>query len=276
MTTAPVTTAANGSFSIEGGGPGDYTLAVRSARDPVRSVPVSVRDADVTGLVITMTPPITIRGRVTFDGARAPETPSLRLLPRDGVDFSSIVGDFVTIQADGQFVAESAASHVFVEAPTGWSVTGVTVDGDDAFASGIDLSGRTSVDNVRVTLTDKLTHVSGRVTSDRGEPITSGMVLLLQLDAGQAPFRSILRTAATDASGRFEVRGLRRGSYVAAAIDGGEPPGTAAELLDRLRAVGRRFSLEDGQAVWSLQRRASFSSFGHSECIKVFSIRADF
>ena len=244
----PTSVGANGSFVIEGVGPGDYTLSVRAGREPVTTVPVSVVDADVTGLVVTMKTPVTIRGRVTFDGARPART-DLRFMSRDGGDLTSmLIGDYATVRPDGQFLVESSASHVTVEGPAGWSVTDVSVDGADAFASGIDLSGRTAVDNVHVRLTNKLTRVIGRVTSDRGDPVDNGLVLMLRLEAGRAPLRSVMRTLRTEADGRFETEGLRRGSYVAAAIDTFEFIADD-EFLDRVRTVGRRFSLEDGQTV---------------------------
>jgi hypothetical protein len=249
-TGSPVRAGANGSFVIEGVGPGDYMLSVRNGRDSVTSVPVSVRDADITGLVVTMKPSVMIRGRVTFDGVRRPDLKAVRLVARDAPDLTALmIGDYVEIQSDGRFVVETRASHVFVEAPSGWSVTTLTVDGADAFATGIDLDGRTSIDNVHVRLTDKLTHVTGRVTSEHGEPLDGRVVAVLQLDAGAAPLRIALRTVPTDADGRFEIRGARRGSYVAAALDVAEPPSADDDFLERLRRAGQRFSLQDGQTV---------------------------
>ena len=55
--------AFGGTFTFEGVAPGDYVLTVRTATGggPFVSVPVTVRDTDISGLVVTMHPPATSR-----------------------------------------------------------------------------------------------------------------------------------------------------------------------------------------------------------------------
>jgi hypothetical protein len=254
MSGAPGQLEPGGTFMFEGVAPGDYALTVRTGNGggPFASVPVTVRDSDVSGLVVTMQPPATIRGRVVFEGAtpRAEQFPLYMKSNDPGDMMSYITGDLVRLREDGSFETQSGRSHIFFDTSSGWTVTGVTVAGADAYLTGIDLTGRSSVESVRVRLTNRLTRVSGQVTSDRGEPLEGMNVIIYQIDAPQAPVRMVLRTARSDGDGRFEITGLRRGSYVAAAsetTDVGSP--VDPEVQEWLRSVGQRFSLAEGQAV---------------------------
>jgi hypothetical protein len=244
---------AGGSFTFQGVAPGDYVLTVRTgpAGGPFASVPVTVRDSDVSGLVVTMQPPARIRGRVTFDGAAPPAAQfPLRLRSNDPGDLTTfVIGDSVRLTEDGQFETQSGRSRVFFDVASGWSVTSVTVNGEDAYLTGIELSPGSTIDNVRVRVTNRLTRVSGQVTSDRGEPISGANVTVYQTDAPHAPIRMVLRTTRSDDDGRFEISGLRRGSYVAVASETADGANAGTEFEEWLRNVGQRFSLGEGQAV---------------------------
>lgn len=242
--------AADGRFTVEGVTPGDYQLHVRSGRGAgAGSIAVSVGDADVSGLVITTRPPVTIRGRVRFDPPSAgPPSVTLTLARREQTDLASMFSDLVRVEPDGQFTAESSASHVFFQSTGNWVITGVTLGGDDVSDSGIDLAGKQAVEGIRVTVTNRLTTVTGLVISDRGDRIGDHPVVLMRVDAPEMPVRLLVRALRTDTDGRFETRGLQRGSYVAAAVES-DAAALDPEFLERLRSAGQRFTLQDGQAV---------------------------
>jgi hypothetical protein len=105
----PQTIAPDGSFTLDGMAPGDYLVQVLMAGrgGASGSWPVSIGDADVTGLTLSMTNGTTLRGRLVFEGRpfAAADAPVLRLLPPDrrvGVPFSPF-GLFASVDADGQF-----------------------------------------------------------------------------------------------------------------------------------------------------------------------------
>jgi hypothetical protein len=258
MSGPPGQLGAGGTFTFEGVAPGDYVLTVRSGATggPFASVPVTVRDSDVSGLVVTMQPPARIRGRVTFEGAAPPaEQFPLRLKSNDPGDLTSfVIGDSVRLDEDGQFETQSGRSRNFFDVGSGWSVTSVTVNGEDAYLTGIELSPGSTVDNVRVRVTNRLTRVSGQVTSERGEPIEGASVTVYQIDSPHAPIRMVLRQARSDDDGRFEISGLRRGSYVVMAGEIADASPADPEFQEWLLEVGQRFSLGEGQAVNLLLR----------------------
>ena len=65
------------------------------------------------------------------------------------------------------------------QAPAGWTIKSVTVDGHDVTDVPIELSSRGSIDDIRVVLTDKLTDLTGTVTDSRGTPLKDYVVILL-------------------------------------------------------------------------------------------------
>ena len=247
----------DGSFAIEGVAPGDYSVQIQPQGPGTESGawPVSIRDADVTGLALAMTAGVTLRGRVVFDGL--PFGPAdmapLRLAPRErGVSAFSF-GMIVPVRDDGEFEVSGVsgmAGRLFFDIDAKWTITAVTLGGVDVLDTGIDLTGKNAMNGIRVSVTNRLTAVEGRVTTNRGEPLDGYDVVLLRLDGLPVPPQLGLRALRTDGAGRFETRGLRPGSYVAAAVEDLEPGlHNSPEFQERLRDAGHRFSLAAGQSV---------------------------
>jgi hypothetical protein len=213
----------------------------------------------VTGVMIATTPLSRIRGRVVSEGRAlgpdvlgpaAKDALLLRVVPQEQAVVMSQFWSAVNMQQDGQFVLTAAPGRVFFDVGGNWMITSVTLDGVDVLDEGIDVGGKDAVSAVRITVTDRLTSVSGRVTTDRREPLEGYNVVLLRLDGLPAHVALGIRALRTDAEGRFETRRLRPGAYVAAALEDLEPGAHfTTDVQERLRAVGRRFTLGDGEAV---------------------------
>lgn len=246
MTSGMSIIGADGSFAIDGVGPGEFLLTVQGPNDS-QSFPVSVIDGNVSGVVVSLRPPRTISGRIVGDTTGPPQ--ALRLVPADARDLVSLMaGSVVQRQDDGRFTVTSSASRVFFATVDGATVAEVTIDGDDVTDTGIDLSGD-GIDNVRVRLTSRVAIVSGRVSDDDGMPLQSAPVIVQRLGVPRLPRRLALRMAQSDADGRFEVRGLRRGSYAVTALAEADSISPTPELLKELQAAGRRVSLSEGESV---------------------------
>lgn len=247
----PQSIGPNGTFTLEDVPPGGYWLVIRGYGGESGSWPVTVRDGDVTGLVLATTRGARLRGRVIFEG-RPPSLTDvfpLQAIPRERRSLMDF-GNQITVRDDGRFDVEGVSGRVVFSIRGKWMITSVTVEGGDVLDDGIDVTGKDVISGIRVTVTDRLTRVSGRVTGERGEPFAEGDVVVLRLD-GVPPEATLgLRALRTDAAGRFEAQGLRPGSYVAAALEGLAPGAHfAPEFQERLRTLGRRFTLDAGQAV---------------------------
>ena len=130
-------------------------------------------------------------------------------------------------------------------------VKSVTVDGRDITNEPLDLEGADAVSGVVVTVTDRVTTVAGRVLDRDGQPVRSYVVVVMPADpAGATEVPRRIRVSRPDASGRFEIRRVRPGRYLAAAVEWIEQGGQfAPEFQERLRREARAFTLGEGETL---------------------------
>jgi hypothetical protein len=126
-----------------------------------------------------------------------------------------------------------------------WVVKAIRVGGLDITDTGIDLRGGRDLDGVEVELTNRPQEVSGLVADARGEPLAAAVVVFPQERERVIPDSRLIATARTDRDGRYAIRTLPPGRYVAIALD----PSQASvvmqdpELLESLRPRATPFSL---------------------------------
>ena len=132
--------------------------------------------------------------------------------------------------------------------PRGWAIKSIRVLGRDVTDAPIELGG-TDVENVEVTLTQRVTTVSGLVRDDRGAPSLDTTVVILADDPGKwTPKSRYVQRTRPDDEGRFVVQGLPAGRYVAVAVRDFDAGAEAdPQALARLRPLGTRLSLNDGE-----------------------------
>jgi 5-hydroxyisourate hydrolase-like protein (transthyretin family) len=249
------TTSATGAFVIQSVSPGAYWVEVSPGPGAGRSergaVPVHVDDEDVTGLSITLNPGATLTGTVVFDSSFRPGTFQIQAQPADRSDGTAQGSVSDPVGDDGRFIVRHADGKVFLTPANAlWIITSVMVDGRELGEEPIDLRGQASLSGLRVTVTDRLTDVSGGVADDRGGPLAAHSIVFLRLDAPHLPLDLRVRVLKTNANGQFQVRGLRPGSYVVgvvAELDAGHQ--FSPDFQDALTTNGRRFSLGPGQPL---------------------------
>jgi len=270
-------TAPDGSFSVSGVAPGEYTIDVRPQRGPQPlgreaaaesgSAAVTVTGNDITGVRITTSKGAVVSGRVVWEGSAPrqnplqPGPPKVSASPIDSLA-SSLFG-FVddpaadgSLDDDGRFRLGGVKGrfHLDVSTSPNWRRKSVAVDGRDVTEQALDLGGRPSLDGIVITMTDRLTTVSGVVLDTRGAAVRDYVVVILpadERDSNREFWYEQMSTPRPDTDGRFETRGLKPGRYVAAAIETLEQGRQfSPEFQRQLRSrAPREFTIREGEAL---------------------------
>jgi protocatechuate 3,4-dioxygenase beta subunit len=277
----------NGAFTISGVTPGDYNLQVRGLQmsmttsgDNVRvvmatrvdgggaggeepefgSAPVVVAGEDVTNVVIVTSKGGTAAGHVTFDGGTPPSTNNIRITAQS-IDNEGPMMFFApgpgggapgSIAQDGSFELRGLAGTRLIRAsnlPAGWVLKSVRVEGQDVTDTGFDFKPGSALSGVEVVLTNKTTDITGTVTQGDGQPVKDFTAVIFAADPAKwsLPNSRYITGTRPDQEGRFRVRNLPPGDYLAIAVEylaqgeWGDP-----EVLERLRGKATRFTLAEG------------------------------
>ncbi len=138
-----------------------------------------------------------------------------------------------------------------VSAPSGWALKSIVLEGQDITDTPFDFKSGRDLTGMAVTLTDRLTELSGTVRDSRGQPVKDYVLVVFPEDTrlwgGQSRF---VRTARPNQDGLYDIKGLPAARYLAAVVESLEN-GTQNDpaVLGQLKAKARSFGLADGQTV---------------------------
>jgi protocatechuate 3,4-dioxygenase beta subunit len=254
---------ADGSFVLPNVSPGDYAL-VASLLDQasgdlqMAGLMITVTGEDMSGLVLPLHNGAHVVGRVIMDdGSNPPFAPAgLRVSP------VIVPGDIPTIMRnpgmqglvndDWTFEMKSLGGAIVFRGPSklpaGYMVKAVLLDGRDVTDAPLELRGMDEVRGLQVVITARATEVSGSVTDATGKPAQQYSIVIFAEDAARWKWPSrFLATARPDQQGRYRVRNLPPGRYLAVALDYLED-GQAEDpdYLESLRARATKFSVDEG------------------------------
>jgi hypothetical protein len=127
----------------------------------------------------------------------------------------------------------------------------VTVEGQDVTDTGFDFKPGGAVTGIDVVVTTKTTEINGTVTTSNGQPVKDFTAVLFADDPAKwaLPQTRYVTAVRPDQEGRFKVRNLPAGDYLAIAVEylaqgeWGDP-----EVLDRLKSKAARVTLDEGES----------------------------
>jgi protocatechuate 3,4-dioxygenase beta subunit len=258
---------AEGRFSLARIPPGEYVLDVQQRPDRPQNVtnavaqlefaslPLTVSD-DVENLTITTTAGITLSGRVVYEGQNPPRTsfqimaiapdgaPGLRALAGRALGSGRVSGDG-TFDIHGLFGPQLLRPQ---NVPTGWTLKSVEVNGTDVTDMPFDFRPGSNITGAVITLTDRVSEVSGLVLDARGQIASDYVLVVFPEDAKLWGAQSRhVQTTRPNQNGVFSIKGLPPGRYLAAAVPSLEN-GLQNDrgVLERLRSGAEGFSLAEG------------------------------
>ena len=257
MTTV-VQMGGGGMMMTSSGSPLGPATPVPTAPTLAARVPLTVGDADVKGLSVTVSSGARVSGRVEFAGAATLPTPerlsqlSVNLSPNDG----GFTPGFTTARlgADGTFQTMSYPPGLYnltVTSPGApWAVRAISVKGKDAFGSPLEL-GTEDLTGVVITFGDTPTELSGTVRGTSATTNVDAVVVIFPanvqswIESGMSPRRT--RTIGTSTTGEYRAAGLPSGEYAVAAL----APESVVDLQDpqfvsAVTRVAMRVTLADG------------------------------
>lgn len=252
----------DGHFSFGHVVPGRYQIRARGQTEASASAlfavsSIEVNGSDVDGVRMTLRPGAMLDGTLTVErkhGTRPPVLQTIRVRAPfvDGNSFGDALTG--TVRPGGAFALRGVMSGAHQLVVDGlqppWVLKSIVRHGTDITDLQIDLAEKEEVRDVRITITDAGSEVSGIVRNAQEAPVAQVAVLVFP----RAPLYWMrtnrrMRIVYTDLGGRFTLSGLPAGEYLAvasAAVD-------AADLgrrqrLKALADVGTPFRLETDDA----------------------------
>jgi hypothetical protein len=161
-----------------------------------------------------------------------------------------LIGGPPVARDDWGFELHGLRGRGFIRAGTlsdDWQMKPVRREGDDVTDTPLDFFS--DIDNLQIQLTNRVTIVSGSVSTDRNAVTLDATVILFADDEGKwGPHSRFIEGARPDQHGHFKIRGLPPGKYVAIAIEYLEPGDEHdPDLLAGWRRHGTPLTLSEGE-----------------------------
>ena len=214
----------NGAFDIAGVSAGSYVL-VGSTRDRQENYwlrqPVEVGGADVQ-VSAQLQPAVEVSGHVRVEGTLTASDPSAagatapRLyvsLNSDGNPVRGGGGGGAEVDAQSNFSIKNVSGGdytISVSRPQDAYVKSARMGDRDVLAQGLTIQG--AVPPLDIVLSANGARVDGTVLDDHNQPYNGARIILIPEASKQARV-DLYRTANSDQSGRFSLRGIAPGTY---------------------------------------------------------------
>jgi hypothetical protein len=225
----------DGSFDFERVIPGTYILETQgggpaNTSGMARRI-VTVGGGDVDDIILSLTPGAEITGKISIDGAAAPQqaqqpgTPGVNVRPAVVISSDS-AGNRGQPNEDGTFAIHNIMPAVYQVSvqplPQGTYIKSIRFGSQDLMKTPLDLTSG-SGGTLNVVLSPNAGDISGIVHGADGSPLWSVLVTLWTPGTPPEGVTDFTRIASTDLNGQFKFASLPPGDYRIAAWEQIDP-----------------------------------------------------
>ena len=216
---------ATGTFEITNLSPGRYSLTARvgdnttlpgilgqTTGEPIAAATVTIVDSDVSNVILTITPPSVITGRITVEG-QLPSTTPLERLRINFVPPASSGGAFSTaVAADATFKVNAPVDGEFratvSNLPAGFFVKKALFNNLNVLDNPASIS---TAGTLEILISANTGQISGRVLNQQSKSAASIGVVLIPNQSRDRP--ELYKRTTVDSEGRFTISGIAPGEY---------------------------------------------------------------
>ena len=185
---------------------------------------VTVDGRNVSNVVLTLQPGMSVSGRIVFEGTAQPPTD----LTRMRVTLSPVVapgspGEIAStaagrVDAEGRFTLASVVPGRYrltgTGAGAGWFLGSSTVEGQDSLDFPVEVKPNQSINGAVITFVDRQSELTGTIVNERAQPVPDYTLILYPADQRfWAPQSRRIQSARPATDGRFTFRNLPAGDY---------------------------------------------------------------
>lgn len=246
-----------GTFSFRGLAPGDYFVRAElgspfNPDDKERQLgytAITIQSADVDDVVVAMTRPATVRGRLVFEGGSPPPSRSLTVRAFADADNMSLrsgptpppapVTPAYTFEVRGLF----GLQVLTVDGARGWVIKTMRYRGEERAHLPTDFRPSHDPAGVDIVLTNRVARLGVRVLDEKGQPTEDARVLLFPADPRLWSTANVARFGIVR-NGLFEIGDLKPAEYFVVAVGPSSPASSRdRRALEELSKAAERITL---------------------------------
>jgi hypothetical protein len=265
----------DGTFSIGGVAPGEYTLQANTGPGDsaeFAAADITVAGDDLSDVQLVAMRLVTMTGRVVMDPTdalsfrpsmyRVIATPLQEMMM--GLSTPGNVNEDLTFSLKTRPGLLRIGIMPAAPGPGGpaFTLRAVRVNGVDVIDTGIEIKPNGDMSGIEIEMTNHVAELSGAVTNARGEAVKDYTVVVFPQDRDRWGVTGVryMKSGRPDQDGRFKIAALPPGEYAAVAVDYVEPGESSdPEFLERVRIRATPFSIGEGETK-TLDLKLSTSS----------------
>jgi hypothetical protein len=236
-----------------GAAPGSDAIRMWATAD------VTVDGRNVSNVVLTLQPGMSVTGRVVFEGTTQQPADLTRLrvtlapVVMPGMPGEVSMTAAGRVDADGRFSIASVVPGRYrlnaSGAGTGWYLGSSTVEGQDSLDFPIEVKANQGINGAVITFVDRQSELTGSIVNERAQPVADYTLIVYPADQRYwLPQSRRIQSARPATDGRFSFRNLPAGEYRLVPVYDPEPGSWFdPAFLQQLESASVRVTIADGE-----------------------------